>query len=149
MGSRAVTRAVASLLAEKPALRQQLKEVILMAPDIDAEVFKRDIAPALVASGPPITLYASSKDLALAASKQVRGYPRAGDSGAGLVVMKGIETVDATEADTSLIGHSYYAETRSVLSDIFYLMGEGRRPDQRFGLRAVDTEAGRYWVIRK
>jgi len=149
MGNRALTRAVASLLAEKPSLGQRLKEVILTAPDIDADVFKRDIAPALTKSGRPITLYASSEDLALVASKKVHGYPRAGDSGQGLVVVPGIETIDATGTDTSLLGHSYFAETRSVLSDIFYLVRNGQRAEQRFGLQRVDTQAGKYWVFKR
>lgn len=149
MGNRALTRAAASLLAERPELRQRLTEIILTAPDIDAEVFKRDIAPALAAAGRPITLYASSRDRALAASKKVHGYPRAGDSGRGLVVVRGIETIDATAVDTNLLGHSYFADSRSVLSDIFYLVREGRRAEQRFGLRAVDVEAGRYWLFKK
>lgn len=148
MGNRALTRALVSLLNDKPALRTRLKEVILTAPDIDADVFKRDIAPALTATGRPVTLYASSTDLALAASKKVHGYPRAGDSGQGLVVVSGIETIDATLTDTSLLGHSYFAETKSVLSDMFYLIGNGKRADQRFGLRSVDGEAGRYWEFK-
>ncbi|HEY8360578.1 MAG TPA: alpha/beta hydrolase, partial [Ramlibacter sp.] len=56
MGNRAQTRALVSLLAEKPTLRSRLKEeVILTAPDIDADVFRRDIAPALVKAGRPVT----------------------------------------------------------------------------------------------
>ena len=149
MGNRALTRAVASLLADKPALRSRLKEVILTAPDIDADVFKRDIAPALSATGRPITLYASSEDLALIASKKVHGYPRAGESGQNLVVVAGIETIDATGTDTSLIGHSYFAETRGVLSDLFDLIRKDQRADQRFGLRGIDTKAGRHWVFKK
>lgn len=148
MGNRALTRAVASLLADKPVLRSRLKEVILTAPDIDAEVFKRDIAPALTATGRPVTLYASSEDRALAASKTVHGYPRAGDSGQGLVVIRGIETIDATRVDTSFIGHSYFGEARSVLSDMFYLIRDGKRADERFGLRPVDGQAGRYWEFK-
>jgi esterase/lipase superfamily enzyme len=149
MGNRALTRAVASLLADKPAVRDRLTEVILTAPDIDAGVFKRDIAPALAASGRPITLYASSNDLALAASKKVHGYPRAGDSGQGLVVVSGIETVDATAVDTSLLGHSFFAEARSVLSDMFYLIRNGQRADQRFGLRPIVSKDGRHWEFKK
>lgn len=149
MGNRALTRAVASLLTDKPGLREQLKEVILAAPDIDADVFKRDIAPALAATGRPVTLYASSNDLALIASKKVHGYPRAGDSGEGLVVATGIETIDATRVDTGLLGHSYFADARSVLSDIFYLIRNGQRADQRFGLRSVDVQAGRYWEFKQ
>ena len=149
MGNRALTRAVASLLTEKPALRSRLKEVILTAPDIDADVFKRDIAPSLTATGRPITLYASSEDLALVASKKVHGYPRAGDSGRGLVLIPGVETVDATLVDTSLLGHSYFAESRSVLSDMFYLIRRGQRADMRFGLDRVDDQAGRYWKFKR
>jgi esterase/lipase superfamily enzyme len=128
---------------------QRLKEVILAAPDIDAEVFKRDIAPALLASGSPITLYASSTDLALEASKRVHGYPRAGDSGLGLVVMAGIETIDATNVDTSFLGHGYFRESRAVISDIFYLIQHGLRAGNRSGLRREDTTVGPYWIFRK
>jgi esterase/lipase superfamily enzyme len=148
MGNRALTRAVASLLKDHPEFRPRLSEVILTAPDIDAEVFKRDIAPALVATGRPITLYSSSEDLALVASKKVHGYPRAGDSGAGLLLVQGIETIDATNVDTNLLGHSYFAEAQSVLADIFYLVRSNQRPDQRFGLRGVDVEGGRYWEFK-
>jgi len=149
MGNRALTRAIASLLADKPVIRKRLREVILTAPDIDADVFKRDIAPALTAAGRPVTLYASSKDKALVASKKVHGYPRAGDSGQGLVIVPGIETIDATRVDTSLLGHSYFAEARSVLSDMFYLISNNQRADQRFGLRAIDGQAGRHWEFKQ
>ncbi|HEX2584807.1 MAG TPA: alpha/beta hydrolase, partial [Steroidobacteraceae bacterium] len=149
MGNRALTRALASLLHDKPEIKDRLKEVILTAPDIDADVFKRDIAPALAAAGRPITLYASSKDLALVASKKVHGYPRAGDSGQGLIITPGIETIDATQVDTSLLGHSYFADEKSVLSDMYYLIGTGERASQRFGLNGIDTDAGRYWQFKK
>jgi esterase/lipase superfamily enzyme len=149
MGNRALTRAVASLLADKPALRSRVREVILTAPDIDAGVFKREIVPALTATVSPITLYASSKDLALAASEKIHGYPRAGDSGRGLIVVPGIETIDATAVDTGFLGHSYFAERRSVLSDIFSLIRNGERPDARFGLRPVDDQAGRHWEFKR
>jgi esterase/lipase superfamily enzyme len=148
MGNRALTRAVASLMHDKPNLRGRLKEVILTAPDIDADVFKRDIAPALTATGRPITLYASSKDLALAASKKVHGYPRAGDSDQGVVIVPGVETIDASYVDTDLLGHSYFAEDRSVLADMFHLIRENQRADQRSGLHRVDDQAGRYWEFK-
>jgi esterase/lipase superfamily enzyme len=149
MGNRALTRVVAALSRESPALRGRIKEIILTAPDIDADVFRRVLAPALVASGRPITLYASSDDLALVASKQAHGYGRAGESGPGLIVLPGIETVDATGVDTSLLGHSYYGDSRSVLSDMFYLLREGKRAGQRFGLEAVDGSHGRHWKMAR
>jgi len=51
---------------------------------------------------------------------------------ARLVVVPGVETIDASHVDTSLLGHSYFAETRSVLSDMFYLIRTGRGLDMRF-----------------
>lgn len=149
MGNRALTRAVSALVADKPSVRERLKEIILTAPDIDAEVFQRDIAPALSASDRPITLYASSNDFALRISKKVHGSPRAGDAGPNLVITKGIETIDATNTDTSFIGHSYYAERLSILADMFYMITEGRRASGRFGLLKIDTKKGPYWIFKK
>ena len=129
-------------------LRNRLTEVILTAPDIDAELFKQEIAPRLAAAGRPITLYASSEDRALSASRQIHGNSRAGESGRGLVVVPGVETVDATGMDTGFLRHSYFAEARSVLADLFFLIQEGRRPDERFGLRAVESAEGKYWAFK-
>jgi esterase/lipase superfamily enzyme len=148
MGNRALTRALAALLAAKPAVRERLTEVILAAPDMDAEVFKRDIVPALTRAGRPVTLYASSGDKALAASRKVHGYARAGDSGHGLVVLPGLDTIDASGVDTSLLGHSYFADTRTVLSDMHALIRSGLRPAQRPGLVGVASGDGPYWEFR-
>ena len=126
----------------------RIKQVILAAPDIDADVFRQQIAPALVARGRPITLYASSNDKALKASKQLQGqgsYPRAGEAGSGLVVLHGIETVDATNVETDFIGHSAFATTKTILSDIYYIMKTGAPASQRFGLKPVSASSGVYW----
>ena len=147
MGSRGLARAVTSLLTAQPQLAQKITEIILSAPDIDAAIFKHDIAPKLASARNPVTLYASSQDLALAASKAVHGYPRAGDSGAGMLIVAGVETIDATGVDTSFMKHAYFAEKRSALSDMFYLIRNQARADQRF-LDPVDTVAGRYWTFK-
>lgn len=144
MGNRGLTRALTSLLAEKPHLKDRLTEIILTAPDIDADVFKRDIAPALLAAERPISLYVSSKDLALTVSRAVNDYHRAGDSSFGPMIIPGIETIDATHVDTSFMGHSYYASNRSVISDMFYLINHGHRADQR-KLRPIPSNSGQYW----
>lgn len=147
MGNRAVTRALSSYLQSHREAAARFREIILTAPDIDADVFRQEIAPGLAAFGAPITLYASSRDKALLASKTFHGYARAGDAGAGLVVVPGIDTIDASAVDTSLLGHSYYGDARSVLSDLYYLVRESKRPP-RFSLEAVETADGSYWVFR-
>ena len=54
---------------------KKFSEIVLAAPDIDADVFRNDIAPALAGPGLPVTLYASSVDLAMVASQKVGGAP--------------------------------------------------------------------------
>jgi esterase/lipase superfamily enzyme len=148
MGSRALAQATASVVAARPELAKRLREVILAAPDIDADVFRQQLLPALSAVPNPLTLYASSDDSALRASKAVHGYARAGESGAGLVVAKGVETIDASNMDTGFIGHTYFAEQRSALSDMYYLIQKHTRAAERFGLQAVDSAMGRHWTFR-
>jgi esterase/lipase superfamily enzyme len=146
MGNRALTGAVKSLFTEHPELKGRFKEIILTAPDIDADIFRRDIAPALAAGCDKITLYVSDGDKALLASKQVHGYPRAGDSATGVVVAPGIETVDASGLDTSFLEHSYFASSGTVLKDIRKLVLERLRAAQR-GLQKLSVAGVDYWKI--
>lgn len=152
MGNRALVGAFADLVEQSPDARVRFREIILTAPDIDAETFTRDIAPKLVGTDSaktPVTLYASSNDRALRASYAVHGSPRAGDTRRGVVLFPGIETIDASSVDTSLIGHSYYAENRSVISDIFYLLHTELRACHRFGLMPLPASTGKYCAFRR
>lgn len=102
MGNRALTSALRELAGDLPRDAPLFHEVVLTAPDIDADVFRRDIVPAIRPTARRLTLYASSNDKALIASKEVHGYPRAGESGEHLVVVDGVETIDVTAVDTSV-----------------------------------------------
>ncbi len=122
MGNRLFSRALLSLRQTNPKLK--LNEVILAAPDIDAGIFMRDIAPKISQAG-HVTVYFSSKDAALALSNKVHGnYPRAGQ-GTSLEPMRGIDLVDAERVDTSLLGHSYVADNASIISDMYLLLVKG------------------------
>jgi esterase/lipase superfamily enzyme len=152
MGNRVLARAFAELSeVEEQAISEKFKNVILTAPDIDAEVFKNEIAPAILKSQSHITLYASSNDLALEASQKLHGYPRAGDSDHDdLVVIFGIETIDATGVNTSFLGHSYFAESPYILSDIYRIIDQGLRASERVGLVAKEDRFGTtYWIANE
>ena len=124
----------------------RLSQVIFAAPDLDADEF-RSLARAFARHAGRCTLYASSNDEALRVSREVRyKLPRAGESDSGLVVVAGVDTIDASEADTSLVGHSYYGQ-RTILHDIFYTLG-GKGPDERFGLKARRLGDLRYWELQ-
>ncbi|MGC5833783.1 alpha/beta hydrolase, partial [Ralstonia pseudosolanacearum] len=73
----------------------------------------------------------------------------AGESGDHIVVVNGIETVDASNADTDLIGHSYYGDRRSILADMFYLVRNDTRAAQRFGLKSITLKNQTYWLFEK
>jgi len=150
MGNRALTGALTSILHNFPQYKSKLTEIILTAPDIDAEIFKRDIAPVITQAGAPITLYASSNDRALYLSKKMHGYKRAGDTDNGILVCNGIETIDATRVNTSFLGHSYFGDEKSVLADIYYVVSQSIRPNQRFSLKKVEALNGdTYWELLK
>lgn len=147
MGNRVVGHALRELRQELPGTPPIFTHIVLAAPDVDADVFRRDIAPALAQSAERVTLYASSDDRALIASKQVHGYSRAGESGAGLVLINGIETVDVSGIDTSLLGHSYYGSSQSILVDLHQLVHRSLPPTQRRWLSPASQEGLMYWIF--
>ena len=147
MGNRALTAALQSMTYEIQGTMPHFRQVILTAPDIDAEIFSRDLAPAVVRTAERVTLYASSNDEALALSKQLHGYRRAGDSGDGLLVIPGIDTIDVSSVDTSLLGHSYYGDNHTVLQDLWDLLHEAKPPAQRPWLHAKELGKLMYWVF--
>jgi len=151
MGARALTSAYVSLIHNYSALKEKFIEIILSAPDIVSDIFKRDIAPAIFAGTGKLTLYASSKDKALQLSSEMHGgYPRAGESGANLIVLEGMESIDLTSVRTDFLNHSYAVENRSVLSDIYHIVHNSLRAHERFGLEPVSTSfALNYWRFKR
>lgn len=148
MGNRPTSRALGVLFKERPELATRFKEIILVAPDVDAAVFKAEIAPPLLASGRRVTLYASSKDVALKVSELINGGQRLGDAAPSITVLPGMESIDASNVETDLIGHSYYADADSVLSDLFEVVRDTGPAAVRSRLEEIATALGRFWRFR-
>lgn len=148
MGNRAVVAGLRQLAAEpqRPAT-PLVHELVLMAPDVDADIF-REAIPEIRSVVRRMTLYSSSQDKALLISKTVHGYQRAGDTKPAIVVVSGVDTIDASAADTGMTGHSYYADSRSVLFDLYTLFRHGDAPEARFGLLPMEQWGQRYWMIQ-
>jgi esterase/lipase superfamily enzyme len=147
MGNRALTRVLANL-ATSPGgtARPHFHEVILAAPDVDRDIFKQ-LAGAFASSADRVTLYASSHDEALRASKKLHDFPRAGEAGKSLLILKGIDTIDVSLVDSSLLGHSYFGDNSSVISDIHRLLTQGSPPNQRACLSEATFLDLAYWVF--
>jgi esterase/lipase superfamily enzyme len=149
MGNRVLARALEHIGGNVgDAATRPMRDVVMMAPDVDADLF-RQVAPQIAASAERVTLYASSRDAALQAAQQLAGYPRAGEAGPHIVVVVGVDTIDASAVNTSVlgVGHQYYADNSTILSDLFGLI-RGRRPGDRFGLESVNGPTGVYWRFR-
>ena len=147
MGNQVVTRGLMELARQDPSVRGRVRELILAAPDVDASTFKRSIAPYLSEAAQRTTLYASSRDYALAASRHLQGYVRAGDTSQGVTVVPPVETIDASLANVDLLGHSYVADSPSVLGDVAAVINEHLSPLQRKLVPRHDA-AGNYWVYQ-
>lgn len=149
MGNRALTRALVEL-QEENYFKEETKftQIILAAPDIDAQIFINDIAPVLSESTTgQVTLYVSSKDKALGVSRNLRKHlRRAGDGGKNIVCFKGIETIDASQVDTNFIGHGYFAETKSLLDDITTILEKNETPAER-KLKSIMKDNFTYWTF--
>jgi esterase/lipase superfamily enzyme len=147
MGNRALTDTLITLLDDNPKFASRITGLVLAAPDIDTSIFERDIAPALVEHALPITLYVSSKDLALYASNRLHGYPRVGYGGDSLSVIQGIDTVDASNAEAELLGHEYFSQGAHTVADIYQWLIEGKSAAKRPNLVGIEHKNGTYWEI--
>lgn len=147
MGNRVLTNAVKQLFDDDEKACETVKEIILTAPDIDADTFKNDIAPKIIGHGNNVTLYVSGKDKALLASKIVHKYPRLGEAIEPIEVMHGIETIDVSVADSDFFDHSYFSDNRLVINDMFYLIQQRHRASKRAGLKEIKAQNGSYWKM--
>src|SRR5262249_9133933 len=123
-------------------------EVVMAAPDIDSRVFKSQVLPYLARFAQHATLYTSSRDRALLMSRVFHNFQRLGESDPDLMVAMGIDTIDATRADTTLLGHSYIGDVRSIVSDLHSLLIAGKRPTDRAGLESLQHGELPYWSIK-
>jgi esterase/lipase superfamily enzyme len=149
MGSRIVTGTLRTRV-DRSKDTQKVRELLLAAPDINAQLFRTVVAPQLAAlKTMRTTVYASSADLALRASKVVHGFQRVGESGGEIFIYPGFETIDASAASlmSRSYGHSYLMDSSSVLRDIRAIVEQKFRARQR-GLREMGISPNQYWFLQ-
>lgn len=149
MGNKAMVNALVRVASEMTAADKPLfNQIVLTAPDIDREVFL-DLAQRMRKTGSQVTLYASKNDKALQASKLYSGFPRAGDATGAPIVAPGIFTIDASAVTTDYFGlnHDFFADKKSVLSDVTALLRTGSTPDSRRLKKKKAADGSAYWVL--
>jgi esterase/lipase superfamily enzyme/Tfp pilus assembly protein PilF len=128
----------------------QIAHLVMAAPDVDRDQFMAEvpIAKAIVGG---MTIYVSSADRALVASRELAGgIPRAGDVPiGGPVILPSVETIDVTAMGDNIFGlnHSVFAASRDVMEDISALIRLNLPPPRLIQIRPVPDppEATRYW----
>jgi esterase/lipase superfamily enzyme/GNAT superfamily N-acetyltransferase len=147
MGNRGLLRALQRIVSHaEQALDVSFGQIFVMAPDIDAGLF-RDLADAYRRTSLRTTLYASSGDVAIRMSAFVHDYPRAGFI-PPVTVVRGIDTIDVPKFNLFELGHSYYAEAAPVLHDMHDLIRNDAPPRARQRLVEMTSESGEtYWRI--
>ena len=153
MGNRILVQALERMSLENKGLgpkssKMRLGQIIMAAPDVDASAFRNRYLPAAREMADRVTMYASSKDRALIASAKIHGHTRAGLSGEYLVTVEGLETIDASAIDTSLIGHSYYGDNPLLIHDLRSLIDENAPAKTRQWLTEVAKHSTLpHWVF--
>lgn len=149
MGNRVVTEALREQVLARASM-PSLKALLLAAPDINGDVFRERLAPA-IASLPGITrtIYASNSDAALRASQVIHNAKRVGETSGGVLVFAGFDTVDASRAAPVLrgYGHSYVVDSAPVIGDMQDLIAQ-RLPPGRRGLESRGAPPNISWSLR-
>ncbi len=148
MGNRIVSHALRARV-EGGKRTGHVREVLLAAPDINADLFRNVIAPKLAAmKGTRTTIYASSSDVALKASKVVHGFRRLGETAGGVFTYPGLETIDASGAvqASRAYGHFYLMDNAMVLKDVRTII-EQKVPAKQRGLSAGGQSPNIFWRL--
>ena len=144
MGNRVLARALNQhVLTAPPDPGATLHQVVFAAPDINPTTFG-GFAEVFAKSCERCTLYASAHDMALTASKWIYRRSRAG-ADVRAVIEYGVDAIDASKVDDSMLGHSYFSDKRVLLQDLSELLFSNRAPDKRYGLTEIVVGTGRYW----
>jgi esterase/lipase superfamily enzyme len=123
------------------------ENIILAAPDFDAQLFQQQIAPNSISLARRWTLYTSKKDAALNISSSVNSAWRLGLS--PVTIVSGMDVIDASEIEVTPWSvpqfHSYYASKQTVVDDIIATL-KGVVPARRNLLSRIKS-GSTYWMI--
>lgn len=148
LGARGAVQALVRMAYRKTA-EPIINELILIAPDIDTEIFRQEL-PLLQKAVNRITVYVSHNDKPLKLSHEVHGYPRLGMAGEHLTIMEGVETIDISAISTRRFsGHIYHLFTPKVTEDLTLLLHTGEAAGLRPGLQKKHQNGLPYWQMNQ
>lgn len=144
MGSRCLTMALRDL---PDTIEQAYENLVLAAPDVDADHFEINLAKNIRRLAKNVTLYVSDSDVALKASRKVNGFRRLGDTTDGVSVLEGIHTIDVAGAGAGFLKHSYISEDNRIMDDLFSLLFNKLPPEKRRLQPKHTSDNKGYWTF--
>jgi esterase/lipase superfamily enzyme len=134
LGARAVVDAVTSIGQVRGG--GTLGRVILIAADLDADVFVRDYS-SFSRSPSAIAVYVSPQDRALKASRNVRDQPRLGEGRVNLSGLTGLDVIEVSQWSWAFWGtrHLYHLNNDAVVADLREVLSG---PPHRSGSRTIE-----------
>jgi hypothetical protein len=152
MGNRVLLNAVQSLVADNRLAPNEIlfDRVALCAPDVAPNEFG-PLCEALKQHSGAVTYYFATNDLALAMS---RGLHVDKQAGLRFFYVKGMDTIDATEANLEMLsmGHTYYAESPVLRYDLHLYFLFGLPADRRsppLSAQLKESHGWPYWKFNK
>lgn len=133
-------------LADNPPPPLPVGQIVFVAADIYVEIFEQKF-PKMRGIGKLKTSYTSTADRALLLSWMLHRAPRIGIPHDEPFTWQGMETIDASAVDTSLLSlrHSYFADKQTVIADLTRLLRDG----QSAAWRDLDRPFGKdYWQFK-
>ena len=147
MGNRALLEAVNRIQRNNPEV--EFGQIILAAPDVDADVFE-ELSIAYPKLSEQTTLYISQKDKAVGMSKWLHSHSRAGFTPPVCVVQQ-INTIEVEEEVNLLeLGHGYFAGRTRLLEDMKKLIDYNLNANHRGETleRQQATTNHCYWKLK-
>ena len=161
-GTRVVTSALHQLALlnvceEKTELSKKTRigHVILVASDVDRQIFGAYLVDGILKSGQSTSVYISGEDKALGLSKWIFGRKRLGQIWMGALTPEvlaylsqksNLKIIDVTgiEGSSTGNGHAYFRSSPWVSSDIFMTLMHNLKPGKRGLVRPPDNPVWRF-----
>lgn len=147
MGNRLFLQAAREFeLTKPPGSGKVFGHVALAAPDVDASTFAA-LVPSVIRQSDSTTLYYCQSDRALLASRTIHLDKPVG---LGPFFADGLDTINADRANTSFLGHGYFASESPLLIDLMLTILHNQKPEQRhppLGRRSLMLGYAHWWLV--
>lgn len=143
MGNEFLTRALHKMVQDRPGTKL-FNEIVFASPDVDADEFK-DLVAGIGPLADEVTLYASSKDRALQASRRFNATGRRAGESDEPVLLPVLNTIDTSEVSDGGLGHSDIFG--GAFTDFQAILWLSLEPDKRCLLGRREEGNAVAWVL--